>query len=229
MMNSLKLVRQLSFMLVVNGKYILKCWSIFVFMNWPRILMHNFFIPNIDTMVIVVQLRMKYEHLNKIEIYLNLFRRDTSTENLRYLSVDQALADLAYFIVEIKKEPGKENSPVVLVGGSYAATMVTWFKQKYPDLAVGAWASSAPLFAKADFVEYKEIVGAAIREVGGEKCYDLVKNAIDESEAMINDNRIDEFRKIYKFCDSFDGTNIMDVWLAFYGFSFYWSEIVQYQ
>lgn len=158
----------------------------------------------------------------------SIFRSDTSVENLQYLSVDQALADLAHFIVEIKKEPGKENSPVVLVGGSYSATMVAWFMQQYPDLAVGAWASSAPLFAKVDFVEYKEIVGAAIREVGGERCHQVLTSAIDQSEAMIEDDRIEEFNKIYKFCDSFDGNNILDIWSAFGGFSNAWAGIVQY-
>lgn len=46
---------------------------------------------------------------------------NTSTENLRYLSVDQALADLAVFIGHIKaSSPDLENSGVILVGASYS-------------------------------------------------------------------------------------------------------------
>jgi hypothetical protein len=77
----------------------------------------------------------------------------TSVNDLKYLSVDQALADLAYFIVKQKSENRLlKNSGVILVGASYSATMVSWFRLKYPHLANGAWASSAPLLAKLDFI-----------------------------------------------------------------------------
>lgn len=35
----------------------------------------------------------------------------------------------------------------VVVGGGYAGTLAAWFKAKYPDMAVAAWASSAILKA----------------------------------------------------------------------------------
>lgn len=60
-------------------------------------------------------------------------------ENLEFLNIEQALADLAHFIVHIRqRHPEFADSKVVLVGGSYSATMVAWFRQKYPSLAVGA-------------------------------------------------------------------------------------------
>jgi hypothetical protein len=78
---------------------------------------------------------------------------NTTTENLRFLNIDQALADLAHFIVQKKSEnTDLKDSGVIMVGGSYSATMVSWFRKKYPHLANGAWSSSAPLLAKADFV-----------------------------------------------------------------------------
>lgn len=67
---------------------------------------------------------------------------DLTIENLRFLNIDQALADLAHFIVTIKQSnPALRDSGVILVGGSYSATMVTWFLQKYPHLANGGWSS----------------------------------------------------------------------------------------
>lgn len=75
-----------------------------------------------------------------------------TNENMKYLHVRQALADLAHFIRTMKATiPGMANSKAILTGGSYSATMVTWFKKLYPDLATGCWASSAPLNAKANF------------------------------------------------------------------------------
>lgn len=71
---------------------------------------------------------------------------------MKWLSVDQALADLASFINFIKVEiPSLTNSKVILVGASYSAMMVTWMRQKYPHLIAGSWASSAPLLAKVDY------------------------------------------------------------------------------
>jgi hypothetical protein len=61
-----------------------------------------------------------------------------SLENMQYLNIDQALADLAYFISYIKENiPQVRNSGVILTGCSYAGTMVTWFQQKYPHLING--------------------------------------------------------------------------------------------
>jgi hypothetical protein len=75
-----------------------------------------------------------------------------SVANLQYLDVDQALEDLAHFIrVQKSTIPGAANSGVILVGASYSAMMVSWFRQRYPDLVNGAWASSAPIQAQVDF------------------------------------------------------------------------------
>jgi hypothetical protein len=49
-------------------------------------------------------------------------------ENLEWLSIDQALADLANFIIFIKEKfPEVRNSKVILTGCSYSGTIATWF------------------------------------------------------------------------------------------------------
>jgi Serine carboxypeptidase S28 len=116
-------------------------------------------------------------------------------ENLRYLDTDQALEDLAHFIRYQKTViPGASNSGVILVGASYAGGMVAWFMQRHPTLANGAWSSSAPLRAKVDFPEFKEVVGLAVRTIGGQSCYDRlqsaftqIRNARDTSEFAMLD------------------------------------------
>lgn len=154
--------------------------------------------------------------------------RDASTENLRFLSIEQSLADLASFIVQIKRrQPRYANSKVILVGGSYSATMVAWFRKQYPHLAVGAWASSAPVLAKVDFVEYKEIVGASIRSVGGQACYDRLEQAFAQAEQLIADNQTEEFRQLFGFCEDF-GSHPLDVSAAFSTLSDVLAGIVQY-
>lgn len=172
---------------------------------------------------------------------------DTSVANLKYLNIDQALEDLANFIVKTKSNPDMKNSGVFLVGGSYSATMVSWFRKKYPHLANGSWSSSAPLLAKADFYgnhsiyfldiliplilsypEYKEVVTDSIKLVGGQECADKIKNGIRKIEMMIAYNDTNRIKQEFRLCEPLDITKPMDV-MGFMGdLSDSWSGIVQY-
>jgi lysosomal Pro-X carboxypeptidase len=66
---------------------------------------------------------------------------DLSTENLIYLSSEQALADLSLFIQFIKQKYNAVKSPVITFGGSYPGNLAAWFRLKYPFLTVGSIAS----------------------------------------------------------------------------------------
>lgn len=145
------------------------------------------------------------------------------------MNVEQALADLAYFITYVKSTiPGLENSGVILVGGSYSATMVTWFSQNYPDLVNGVWSSSAPLEAKIDFYEYTEVVGKAIKDFGGEECYTRIENAFAEMEQAIIDNNSIKLENAFNLCEPLDVTNTLDVWSFFSSLSNSFKGLVQY-
>ncbi|CAG9559952.1 unnamed protein product [Danaus chrysippus] len=131
--------------------------------------------------------------------------RTFTTENLRFLNVDQALADLAYFISEIRKLPRFFNSKVVLYGGSYAANMALWFKQRYPHLVVGVVASSGPIKAQVDFPEYLEVVHKAFLSEGGQECVDTIKQGIaDTIAAMETEDGRRSIQRIYRLCTPLD-------------------------
>lgn len=73
-------------------------------------------------------------------------------ENLEYLSVEQAMADLAHAIRFMRANvPELENSKVILLGCSYAGTLVSYFRQLYPDLVDGVWAAGAALLLRLDY------------------------------------------------------------------------------
>ncbi|XP_046804332.1 putative serine protease K12H4.7 isoform X2 [Lucilia cuprina] len=151
-----------------------------------------------------------------------------TNENLQYLSVQQALADLAHFIRTMKATiPGLEHSKTILTGGSYSATMVTWFKKLYPDLAAGCWASSAPLYARIDYYEYKEIMGQSIKLVSGDTCHDRIKRGFDELESMFANKRGAEVKAMLKLCNSFNENNDLDVWTLFYEISELFANLIQ--
>lgn len=105
---------------------------------------------------------------------------DLTTASLQFLSADQALADLAYFIESLKKSGElEEGQNVAVFGGSYPGNLAAWARYKYPHLVKAAISSSAPVHAKADFVDYMEVVGRSLTRVAGQFCYDNVKKATD--------------------------------------------------
>lgn len=78
-----------------------------------------------------------------------------TTEDLEYLSAEQALSDIATFIrlyFNVNDPPRKW----VVIGGSYPGGMSAWFRARYPEWAVASWASSAPVQAISDFWEYDQ-------------------------------------------------------------------------
>ena len=80
-------------------------------------------------------------------------------ENLKYLSSEQALRDLGYFLESMRAQ-GKHgiqaSSPWITVGGSYPGAMSAWFRNKYPHLTVGAISSSGVVLAVEDFRMFDE-------------------------------------------------------------------------
>lgn len=80
-------------------------------------------------------------------------KRDLSTESLKYLSSEQALADLAYFIESKNAEYKFDVTKVkwIAFGGSYPGSLAAWLREKYPQLVYGSVSTSGPLLAKADF------------------------------------------------------------------------------
>lgn len=75
-----------------------------------------------------------------------------STKNLVYLSSEQALADLAEFIVNIQNTYQiPSTAKWVAFGGSYPGSLAAWLRMKYPHLVHAAVSTSGPLLAKIDF------------------------------------------------------------------------------
>lgn len=101
---------------------------------------------------------------------------------------------------------------VIVVGGSYSATMAAWFRQKYPQLVKGAWASSAPLQAKLNYFEYTETVGKSIRKVGGDECYSNLEGIFESIEDLLTNGDKETLLSLFKICDNFDTENMYDVY-----------------
>jgi hypothetical protein len=87
---------------------------------------------------------------------------DFSTENLRFLTTEQAVADMAYFAQHVVFE-GLEhldltarNAAYIAYGGSYAGAFVAFLRKLYPDVYWGAISSSGVPEAIYDYWQYYE-------------------------------------------------------------------------
>lgn len=87
---------------------------------------------------------------------------DLSTENLRFLTTEQALADQAYFSQHVvfdgleDKNLTAPNAAHIAYGGSYAGAFVAFLRTQYPEVYWGAIASSGVTEAIYDYWQYYE-------------------------------------------------------------------------
>lgn len=134
---------------------------------------------------------------------------DTSVPNLKWLSSEQALADLANFITTMKQKLKMPTAKVIVFGGSYPGNLAAWFRLKYPQIADGAIASSAPVWAKPDFYEYLEVVGASLDYVTP-GCQSVVKTAFNKLSAAVSANSA-SLTQLFGLCSPITNGNAMNL------------------
>ncbi|KRY75326.1 putative serine protease K12H4.7 [Trichinella pseudospiralis] len=106
------------------------------------------------------------------------------TENLRWLTSDQALADVANFISYATTRYNLQGSQWITFGGSYAGLLSGWSRLKYPHLITGAVASSAPFQIKVNFHEYLDSAFDSIKKVNA-NCGSEIENAILQMRQLL--------------------------------------------
>ncbi|KAI1723136.1 serine carboxypeptidase s28 domain-containing protein [Ditylenchus destructor] len=110
-------------------------------------------------------------------------KKDVSTQNLKWLTTEHALADAAVFINSINNQRKLTKPQWIIFGGSYPGNLAAWMRVRYPQLSIGAVASSAPVQAKTDYWEYLQVVQNSTKAFGGTDCPDNDQDYIDEKDA----------------------------------------------
>nr|VDC67651.1 unnamed protein product [Brassica rapa] len=135
---------------------------------------------------------------------------------LSYLTTEQALADFAVFVTDLKRNLSAEASPVVLFGGSYGGMLAAWMRLKYPHIAIGALASSAPILQFEDIVPpqtFYDIVSNDFKRESS-SCFNTIKNSWD---AIIAEgqkaNGLQQLSKTFHFCRALNSTDDLSDWL----------------
>lgn len=158
---------------------------------------------------------------------------DSDLPNLSFLTIDQALADLAQFIQHVKSdafEDGRyKNAKVALVGCSYAGTMATWMRLAYPHVVDAAFSDSGPLHAQENFPEYLEVVAEAIREQGGETCVSNIEEAMRQLVQLLDTTEGPaQVSEMFKTCTPIQAGTALDVATFFwYGITETFAGLVQ--
>ncbi|KAJ5097569.1 serine carboxypeptidase S28-domain-containing protein [Penicillium angulare] len=96
-------------------------------------------------------------------------------DGYKYLTVQQALEDVAYFANNFNKTDLADNkvikstasldpyhTPWIFVGGSYPGSRAAWLRLTHPEIIYASWASSAPVQAQYDGSLYFDPIARAL-------------------------------------------------------------------
>lgn len=124
----------------------------------------------------------------------------TTTEELKYLSSEQALSDLSNFIVSMN-EAHNLTGRWISFGGSYPGSLAAWLREKYPHLVHGSISSSGPLLAKVDFQEYFDVVVASLA-THSDSCVQAIQRGFQQIELLLR-HPIGQktLTKVFNVCD----------------------------
>ena len=87
---------------------------------------------------------------------------DMSVDNMRFLTVEQALEDAAYFQTSLTESMGLESNQWVIMGGSYSGFLTTAYRIRYPHLVVAGYSSSGVVQPIVDYYQYFEVIDQVI-------------------------------------------------------------------
>ncbi|KAL9241752.1 hypothetical protein vseg_015822 [Gypsophila vaccaria] len=136
---------------------------------------------------------------------------------LSYLTAEQAIADYAVLLRDLKRNLSAEGSPVVLFGGSYGGMLAAWMRLKYPHMAIGALASSAPVLQFENIVPpdtFYDLVSNDFR-CESTSCFNTIKESWDAlASAGQNTNGLNQLSKKFHLCKDLQSTTPLSDWLS---------------
>ncbi|KAF9690554.1 hypothetical protein EKO04_011282 [Ascochyta lentis] len=147
---------------------------------------------------------------------------DLTTKNLRFLSTEQALAEVDYFARNVKfaghedKDLTAPSTPWVVYGGSYAGAQAAFLRVTYPETFWGAISSSGVTVAIHDFWQYFE----PIRLFGPPDCIKNTQTLIDVVDKHLlgnNTANIQALKTVFGLGDITDKRDFANQLIGVYG------------
>lgn len=126
-------------------------------------------------------------------------------ENIRFLTIEQALEDYAVIISSLQVSYGLTGAnavPWIAVGGSYGGVLAAWIRYKYPSLIQGAIAASAPIKYLSPKVDYTYFAAATSDYAGvSQECVDVVRKGYQQLVDLIEDENYVRIQNTWQLCD----------------------------
>ncbi|KAG0484064.1 hypothetical protein HPP92_012148 [Vanilla planifolia] len=138
----------------------------------------------------------------------------SNSSTLKYLSSEQALADYAQLLRDLKVNLSAVNNPVIAFGCSYGGMLASWFHLKFPHIVIGALASSAPILYFDNLTPqngYCSVVTNDFKEISESCCEIIKKSWRDIDKVAIQFDGLTSLSKMFNTCfyvkDICDGVN----------------------
>jgi len=145
----------------------------------------------------------------------NLPTEDSSFENFAFLTVEQAVADVAILVVTLQERLGSSNSRVILWGTGYGAALATFTRKKYPHLISAVFSSSGTFRAEVFDTTYHDNLSNNLRTLGSEQCFRRVQSAFDVLEELVENAEIEYITERLRLCSPLDVNNSQEVGLVY--------------
>ncbi|XP_077214939.1 serine carboxypeptidase S28 family protein isoform X2 [Tasmannia lanceolata] len=168
--------------------------------------------PRFGAMVVFAEHRYYGESMpygNKENAYQN-------ANSLSHLTTEQALADFSVLLTDLKRNLSAQDCPVVLFGGSYGGMLAAWMRLKYPHIAIGALASSAPILQFENIVPWQTFYNIVSNDFRRESvsCFEAIKDSWDAIETQgLRDDGLTLLSKKFHLCQSLNSTQELSDWL----------------
>eukprot|EP00252_Welwitschia_mirabilis_P018766 TRINITY_DN4191_c0_g1_i4.p1 TRINITY_DN4191_c0_g1~~TRINITY_DN4191_c0_g1_i4.p1 ORF type:complete len:487 (-),score=52.76 TRINITY_DN4191_c0_g1_i4:449-1789(-) len=137
-------------------------------------------------------------------------------KTLGYLNSQQALADFATLLVDLKKNLSAEACPVIAFGGSYGGMLAAWMRLKYPHVVAGALASSAPILYFDNIVQPKaffDVVSLDFKKTS-RSCFHAIKNCYRKLQLMSDtENALERISQTFQSCKRLKSIDTVRDWL----------------
>jgi len=149
-------------------------------------------------------------------VRLNIPTETASFDDLVFLTVDQAVADIATLVTTLYDHLGKEErTNVILWGTGYGAALATFARKKYPHLIDAVFASSGTFRAEVFDTSYHDSLSGNLINHGSLTCHTRVRNAFDILLYLFENNQADYIRERLRLCNPVDPNNAQEVGLLF--------------
>lgn len=125
-------------------------------------------------------------------------------DSLRFLTVEQSLADIAHFVEHLRvTTPGaNRTTPVIIQSYDLGGSLAVWFHQRYPHLTKGVWAHRANVQALQDNKQYGENVVNSLRRIVGSECYAVIEDGCRGLEAKAQAGELVKLSALLNICDA---------------------------